>query len=673
MESINKYHSLISFYLQTNNLDDFTEKWNNFNEQTVDNPSFKEKLSLVLKNDYNTKISNILDIEDLPDEKLRVLGPITSHNGEKIMYHIPIKNKEHYQLWMYDKESNSHQMLIEEGAVIDLTKSLWNDKDTKYFYNNDPNHDEKYQLFVYNVESNDIEQLTHDSDVNNLVDILNDDELLVYKNSAVDFQFYSFSLKDKSFRQISNIDGGIQTTAGIYIHYYDLLSKDKGKITFPHNNAIWMYDFKTNQSKEIYKIGDAILTPKQWHPNNREIYFESNHLDKKIIGSVDIYTNKVRWIGNTDYENSFGIVTEKYIFIKVFKDGSYKLVKYDYKGDFIEEMEIDGSVPGILLIEKNEIFFYSTSFTYEIKYFKYNLDTKELKSYFETYDQNPVATPKINFDYITIPSHETHVSTFILKPNDFDITRQYPTLVFIHGGPYSHYYNSFDYIVQKLLELDFIAVLPNPSGSTGYGRMFNRRITISEDQIQMGKKDIADIDTIIEHISTFPYIDKNALTIAGASYGGYLTWMYAVKGKYRQTIKKIIPMLSITSFEIFTDAKENQILRHILQAFILENLLPDVFNAKDENTVKRYQEMLREASPLTYIQNLSTDCFMIQSGTDQRTSRTHTDAVLSELKKLYGENLENLPFKMQYEILEGYGHNILSLDLLKKVALFLTT
>ncbi len=673
MEQLKKYHSLISFYLQTNNLDDFTSKWNNFNEQTHKALSFKEKLSLILKTDYNIKVSHILDIEDLLDEKLRVLSPVPSHDGKKIIYHIPIKNKEHFQLWLYDKNTNTYQMIIEEGASIGATKIIWNDFDTKFYYNNDPNHDEKYQLFVCNLESNSIDQLSQDSDVNNLVGILNDNELLVNKNSTTDFQFYRFSIQEKSFTQITNIEGGIQTTAGIYIHTYDLLSRDNEKITFAHNNAIWVFNFKTKKSEEIYKIKDAILTPMQWHPNNKEIFFESNHLDKKIVGLVDITTNKVTWFGNTDYENSFGISTERYIFLRVFKEGSNKLGKYDYNGNFIEDIPLEGSVSENILIAQNELFFYSTSFAYEVKYFRYNINTKELISYFKTYDQNTLTNTKISFDYLTIPSHDTKVSTFILKPPNFVTTKQYPVIIYFHGGPYNHYYNGFYYIVQKLLELGFIVLLPNPSGSTGYGRAFSRRITISDGKINMGKKDIADIDTIIEHIISYPFIQKSAITLAGASYGGYLTWMYAVKGKYRQNIKKILPMLSITSFEIFTEAKENQILRHILQAFILENLIPDVFNAKDENTLEKHKKMLKEASPITYIENLTADCFMVQSGTDKRTTRAHTDAVITKLKKLYGENLENAPFKIQYEILEGYGHNLLSADLLKKLALFLTT
>ena len=46
---------------------------------------------------------------------------------------------------------------------------------------------------------------------------------------------------------------------------------------------------------------------------------------------------------------------------------------------------------------------------------------------------------------------------------------------------------------------------------------------------------------------------------------------------------------------------------------------------------------------------------------------------LTALKKLYGDKLDNLPFKLHYEILEGYGHNVMSLDLLQKIALFLMT
>ena len=241
--------------------------------------------------------------------------------------------------------------------------------------------------------------------------------------------------------------------------------------------------------------------------------------------------------------------------------------------------------------------------------------------------------------------------------------------MFLHGGPYDHYINSHDEIVNKYLKRGYIVLLPNPSGSTGYGKEFNKRITITDDQINMGKKDIDDLDNIVEYFSKLPYIDKDNLVVTGGSYGGYLTWMYALRGKYRDQIKKIIPIFSITSFEVFTDVEKNQVLRHIVQAFVMENLLPDVIDSKnDEDTKLKYNQMLKDASPLSYIEDLETDTFIVQSANDLRTPRKHTDLVVDQLKKIHGDDL---PFKFHYEVSDNFGHSAVSDELFEKIYSFL--
>src|SRR5437867_11117401 len=60
--------------------------------------------------------------------------------------------------------------------------------------------------------------------------------------------------------------------------------------------------------------------------------------------------------------------------------------------------------------------------------------------------------------------------------------------------------------------------MPNPRGSTGYGQKF-----LNEISGDWGGKVFTDISNGVAMVSGLPYVDKNRIGAAGASYGGYMT------------------------------------------------------------------------------------------------------------------------------------------------------
>ena len=65
-------------------------------------------------------------------------------------------------------------------------------------------------------------------------------------------------------------------------------------------------------------------------------------------------------------------------------------------------------------------------------------------------------------------------------------------------------------------------MLPNLSGSTGYGLAFARRINDS-----WGGKPYEDLVNLVNCLKSFPYLDQDRAVLAGASYGAYLiSWIF---------------------------------------------------------------------------------------------------------------------------------------------------
>jgi dipeptidyl aminopeptidase/acylaminoacyl peptidase len=109
---------------------------------------------------------------------------------------------------------------------------------------------------------------------------------------------------------------------------------------------------------------------------------------------------------------------------------------------------------------------------------------------------------------------------FLLKPAGFDPSRKYPLLVLIHGGPQSAWYDNWSYRwnPQVFANAGYVVFAPNPRGSVGYGQQF-----VNEISGDWGGKVFVDLmNGVADVLRRNPYLDRNRVGAAGASYGGYM-------------------------------------------------------------------------------------------------------------------------------------------------------
>jgi len=117
----------------------------------------------------------------------------------------------------------------------------------------------------------------------------------------------------------------------------------------------------------------------------------------------------------------------------------------------------------------------------------------------------------------------TKIHGFVVKPTNFDPNKKYPLLVIIHGGPQSAFFDSWGYRwnPQIFANAGYVVFMPNPRGSPGYGQKF-----VNEVSGDWGGKAATDIRNGVAEVIKRPYVDKNRIGAAGASYGGYMVdWM----------------------------------------------------------------------------------------------------------------------------------------------------
>jgi dipeptidyl aminopeptidase/acylaminoacyl peptidase len=111
------------------------------------------------------------------------------------------------------------------------------------------------------------------------------------------------------------------------------------------------------------------------------------------------------------------------------------------------------------------------------------------------------------------------IHSWIVKPPQFDPSKKYPVLLFVHGGPQGAWNDNwgFRWNPQMYAAAGYVVIMPNPRGSTGYGQQL-----IDEINKDWGGRCFKDLMLAADAAEKFPYVDKTKLAAAGASFGGFM-------------------------------------------------------------------------------------------------------------------------------------------------------
>jgi dipeptidyl aminopeptidase/acylaminoacyl peptidase len=134
---------------------------------------------------------------------------------------------------------------------------------------------------------------------------------------------------------------------------------------------------------------------------------------------------------------------------------------------------------------------------------------------------------------------------WILKPPGFDEKKKWPVAFLVHGGPQGAWEDgwSFRWNPQAWAAQGYVVVMPNPRGSTGFGQKFVDEITGD-----WGGKCYRDLVAGLDYVEKLPYVDKDRIGAAGASFGGYMMDWFAVNDISKR-FKCLISHCSVYNFE----------------------------------------------------------------------------------------------------------------------------
>jgi dipeptidyl aminopeptidase/acylaminoacyl peptidase len=168
---------------------------------------------------------------------------------------------------------------------------------------------------------------------------------------------------------------------------------------------------------------------------------------------------------------------------------------------------------------------------------------------------------------------------------------------------------------------------PNIRRSTGYGVEF-QNLNIHD----VGGADLRDVEEAVNYLKTRSDVDPRKIAIAGASYGGYMTFLAMTK----------LPELWAAGAAVvgITDWKEMYDLSDAAFRSFIERYL----GKPEENP-----ELYRDRSPINFVENIKAPILIWHRGNDSRCPLQPVEKFAGRLKEL------DKRFDMEVVWNEGHG------------------
>ncbi len=239
------------------------------------------------------------------------------------------------------------------------------------------------------------------------------------------------------------------------------------------------------------------------------------------------------------------------------------------------------------------------------------------------------------------------ISAFVYVPYNLPRNAQNPAIVYVHGGPTSQTVNSFNRIVQYMVNQGYLVIAPNYRGSTGYGKEFQEA-----NFKDMGGGDLEDTLAAADWIQKTGYVDPKKLIIMGGSYGGYMSMMAVTKAP--EVWAAGVPIVPFVNW--FTEIENED---PSLQQWDLATMGDP---KKEED-----KALLRDRSPIFFVDKVKAPLLLLAGGHDPRCPKSEAQQVADAVKKNGGQ--------AELKIYENEGHGFArvenQIDAYRRVSEFL--
>ena len=278
-------------------------------------------------------------------------------------------------------------------------------------------------------------------------------------------------------------------------------------------NHIYLYNLKGKQVRKITK-GDYDITDFYGlDENTNTVYFASAERSPlhRDVYSVQLNGKNKTILTNKVGTNSATFSSNYKYFINQHSDANtpYYFSLFDAKGNEVRSLKDNISLNTTLS--------------------EYALSQKEFFN-FET-------------------SEGVNLNGWMMKPHNFDPTKEYPVFMYLYGGPGSQQvtdsWGGSNFLwYQMLTQQGFIVACIDNRGTGARGAAF-KKCTYQ----QLGKLETQDQIEANRYLAGLPYVDGKRIGIFGWSYGGYMSSLCLLKGA--EYFKMAIAVAPVTNWRYY--------------------------------------------------------------------------------------------------------------------------
>ena len=214
-----------------------------------------------------------------------------------------------------------------------------------------------------------------------------------------------------------------------------------------------------------------------------------------------------------------------------------------------------------------------------------------------------------------VAGHARILSAYVYRPRQ---SVHCPVVIDIHGGPEAQFRPGWDPFTQFLVnELGIAVVAPNVRGSSGYGKSF-----LALDNGELREDAVRDIGSLLVWIAAQPALDREHVSVMGASYGGYMALASLVT--YGERLRGGIDAVGISNFVTF--------LTHT--AAYRRDLRRAEYGDERDPHMRAFLERI---SPLSNASRIKKPLLVVEGQNDPRVAASESEQLVWRVRAAGGE------------------------------------
>ncbi|KYP80794.1 S9 family peptidase [Ferroacidibacillus organovorans] len=513
---------------------------------------------------------------------------------------------------------------------------VWTRDDQAIVFAKDTDGDEQHNLYRLHLLDGSVIQLNDDPKSQDYPGTVAQDNrsMLVNSNRNGQMNVFRFSFEDRGWTQLTHSStpagGATWSSDGQQIVYMTNLSSNL------RNQDLYIMDAHGGPSELLWHLRDGSRESiADWHTDGYRLAVSSDETGVNRPAVLNIETRDVQWFGPgtaDEYAAAFS-KNGRWLLTMRSEESAIFPILYDLETGETKTPRLPEGISYNVnfVLEDTKLLISQSASNRRTQILLYDIATDS----FEVLC--PAAYGDMDPDWFVADQHVFYPSSdgvsvpaLLCVPQDIEPGALLPAILYIHGGPTGQFYRNFDAQVQTLVDQGYVVLMPNIRGSTGYGVAW--RDACLQD---WGGKDLDDVVAGATYLKSLGYVDPQRIGIYGISYGGYMSYIAAVKAP--DVFAVSAPFVGISDIEqLYAESMEH--FKYYLRQQMGD---PDT-----------HRDLWRDRSAVTHVDALRAKMLIVHGVNDPRCPISQARGFRERM--LARDLQEGLDFAY-YEFEEGHG------------------